>query len=62
MTQESSTSTVPYDVAEQLRSTDEVMAYFYAWLEDTPRDEVGMARAIFDLTRALLQMREPTAG
>lgn len=46
------TKTVPYDVAEQLRTTEEMVAYLDAWLEDTPDDAAGIARALGDIARA----------
>jgi DNA-binding phage protein len=45
--------TTPYDVAEQLRTPEEMAAYLNAWLEEAPEDAAGIARAICDITRAL---------
>lgn len=39
------TQTVAYDVAEQLRTPEEMAAYLDAWLEDAPDDAAGIARA-----------------
>ena len=39
------TKTVPYDIAEQLRTPEEMAAYLDAWLEEAPDDAAGIARA-----------------
>ena len=46
------TRTSPYDVAEQLRTSEEMVAYLDAWLEDAPDDANGIARALSDIERA----------
>jgi probable addiction module antidote protein len=46
------TKTVPYDVADQLRTPDEMAAYLDAWLAEAPDDAVGIARALGDIARA----------
>ena len=46
------TSTVAYDVSEQLRTPEEMAAYLDAWLEDAPDDATGIARALGDIARA----------
>jgi probable addiction module antidote protein len=46
------TKVVPYDVAAQLRTTQEMAAYLDAWLSDAPDDAAGIARALGDLARA----------
>lgn len=46
------TKTVPYDVAEQLRTPDEMAAYLDAWLAEAPDDAVGIARALGEIARA----------
>ncbi len=46
------TKTVPYDVAEQLRTPEEMAAYFDAWLAEAPDDATGIARALGDIARA----------
>jgi len=46
------TKTVPYDVAEQLRSPEEMAAYLDAWLSEAPEDASGIARALGDIARA----------
>ena len=44
--------TVAYDVAEQLRSPEEMAAYLDAWLTEAPDDIAGIARALGDIDRA----------
>jgi probable addiction module antidote protein len=46
------TKTVGYDVAEQLRTPEEMAAYLDAWLEDAPEDVAGITRALGDIARA----------
>ena len=46
------TKTVLYDVAEQLRTPEEMAAYLDAWLTEAPDDAVGIARALGDIARA----------
>src|SRR6478609_1919755 len=46
------TKTVAYDVAEQLRTPEEVAAYLDAWLDEAPEDGAGIARALGDIARA----------
>ena len=46
------TKTVSYDVAEQLRTPEEMAAYLDAWLEEAPEDAAGIARALGDIARA----------
>jgi probable addiction module antidote protein len=46
------TKTIPYDVAAQLRTPEEMAAYFDAWLEEAPDDVAGIARALGDIARA----------
>ena len=46
------TKTMPYDVAEQLRTPEEMAAYLDAWLAEAPDDAVGMTRALGDIARA----------
>ena len=46
------TSTVSYDVSEQLRTPEEMAAYLDAWLEEAPEDATGIARALGDIARA----------
>ena len=50
--QSEKTKTVPYDVAEQLRTPEEMAAYLDAWLEEAPDDAAGIARALGDIARA----------
>lgn len=46
------TKTIPYDVAEQLRTPEEMAAYLDAWFEEAPDDAAGIARALGDIARA----------
>ena len=46
------TKIIPYDVAEQLRTPEEMAAYLDAWLEEAPDDVSGIARALGDIARA----------
>jgi probable addiction module antidote protein len=42
----------PYDVAEHLRSPEEMAAYLDAWLDGAADDVSGIARALGDIARA----------
>jgi probable addiction module antidote protein len=44
--------TSAYDVAEHLRTPQEMAAYLDAWLEEAPDDISGIARALGDIARA----------
>ena len=44
--------TTPYDVAEHLRTPEEMAAYLDAWFEEAPDDAAGIARALGDIARA----------
>src|SRR5213592_4070013 len=46
------TKTLPYDVAEQLRTPEEMAAYLDGWLAEAPDDAAGIARALGDIARA----------
>jgi probable addiction module antidote protein len=46
------TKTSTYDVAEHLRTPEEVAAYLDAWLDEAPDDAAGIARALGDIARA----------
>lgn len=46
------TRTLPYDVAEQLRTPEERAAYLDAWLAEAPDDSAGIARALGAIARA----------
>ncbi len=48
----SRTKTMPYDVAAQLRTPEEMASYLDAWLADAPDDAAGIARALGDIARA----------
>lgn len=44
--------TTPYDVAEHLRTPEEMAAYLDAWLEEAPDDTAGIAKALGNIARA----------
>ncbi len=44
--------TTPYDVAEHLRTPEEMAAYLDAWLEEASDDASGIAKALGDIARA----------
>jgi len=46
------TKTIAYDVADQLRTPEEMAEYLDAWLTDAPEDVAGIARALGDIARA----------
>jgi len=46
------TKTIPYDLAAQLRTPEEMAAYLDAWFEEAPDDAAGIARALGDIARA----------
>lgn len=46
------TKATPYDVAEHLRTPEEMAAYLDAWLDEAPDDAAGIARALGDIARA----------
>jgi probable addiction module antidote protein len=41
-----------YDVADHLRSPEEMADYLDAWLDEFPNDVSGIARAVGDIARA----------
>lgn len=41
-----------YDIAEHLRTPQEMAAYLDAWMEEAPDDTAGLARALGDIARA----------
>lgn len=45
-------TTSSFDIAEHLRTPDEMAAYLDAWLDEAPDDAVGIARALGDIARA----------
>ena len=45
-------ATKPFDVADYLRTPEDVAAYLDAWLEEAPDDAAGIARAFGDIARA----------
>lgn len=46
------TKTTPFDVAEYLRTPEDMAAYLEAWLDEAPHDAAGIARALGDIARA----------
>jgi probable addiction module antidote protein len=48
----SKTKLIAYDVAEQLRTPEEMAAYLDAWLVEAPDDAAGIARALGDIARS----------
>mgnify|MGYP000568952658 CR=1 FL=1 len=46
------TKTMPYSLAEQLRSPEEMAAYLNAWLEEAPDDTVGFVCALGNIVRS----------
>jgi probable addiction module antidote protein len=46
------TKTSAYDVAEHLRTPEEMAAYLDAWFDEAPEDASGIARALGDIARA----------
>jgi probable addiction module antidote protein len=51
-TEAKKTKLLNYDVAEQLRTTEEMAAFLEAWLSEAPDDLSGIARALGDIARA----------
>ena len=46
------TRTMPYGLAEQLRTPEEIAAYLDAWFIEAPDDSAGMIRALGEIARA----------
>ena len=46
------TATTPYDVAEHLRTAEEMAAYLEACMEEVPSDAAFIAKALGDIARA----------
>ena len=46
------TQVTPYDVADHLRTPQEMAAYLHAWLDEAPDDAAGIAKALGDIARA----------
>jgi DNA-binding phage protein len=44
--------TTAWNVADHLRSPEEIAAYLNAWLEEAPDDTAGITRAVGDIARA----------
>ena len=51
-TKKTTTKTTPYDVAEHLRTPEEMAAYLDAWLEEAPDDAASIAKALGNIARA----------
>ena len=51
-TKKTTIKTTPYDVAEHLRTPEEMAAYLDAWLEEAPDDAAGIAKALGNIARA----------
>lgn len=51
-TKTATTKTAAYDVAEHLRTPEEMAAYLDAWLVEAPDDAAGIARALGNIARA----------
>ena len=47
-----STETTPYDVAEHLRTSQEMAVYVEAWLDVSPNNTAGVAKALGNVARA----------
>jgi probable addiction module antidote protein len=52
VTKSAKTKATPYDVAEHLRTPDEMAAYLDAWFEEAPEDAAGIAKALGSIARA----------
>ena len=48
----SKSKSTPYDVAEHLRTPEEMAAYLDAWFEAAPDDAAGIAGALGNIARA----------
>ena len=46
------TRTTAYDVADHLRTPEEMAAYLDAWLQEAPDDIAGIAKALGNIARA----------
>jgi probable addiction module antidote protein len=46
------THTAKFDVADHLRTPEEMAAYLDAWFDEAPEDVAGIARALGDVARA----------
>jgi len=46
------TRTTKFDVADHLRTPEEMAAYLDVWLDEAPEDVAGIARALGDVARA----------
>jgi len=46
------TRTMPYSLAEQLRTPEEIAAYLNAWFTEAPDDATSIVRALGEITHA----------
>jgi probable addiction module antidote protein len=46
------THTAKFDIADRLRTPEEMAAYLDAWFDEAPEDVAGIARALGDVARA----------
>ena len=46
------TRTLPYSLAEQLRTPEEIAAYLNAWFTEAPDDATGIVRALAEIAHA----------
>lgn len=56
-TKQATTKTLPYDVAEQLRTPQRMLAYVAAWLDEAPEGATGIASALGHVARAQAMKR-----
>jgi DNA-binding phage protein len=53
------TPTTPYDVAEHLRSPEEMAVYLYAYIEEANGDMAFIVKALEDIDRAIIKSKTP---
>lgn len=58
MTEANETKTVPYILAEQLRTPAEIAAYLNAWLDEAPDDAEGFALTLGDIAHVKCMSRD----
>jgi DNA-binding phage protein len=51
------TPTTPYDVAEHLRTPEEMAVYIYACIEEANGDRAFIAKALEDIDRAIIKSK-----
>jgi DNA-binding phage protein len=49
--------TTPYDVAEHLRTPEEMAAYLYACIEEANGDRAFIVKALGDVDRAIIKSK-----